>query len=149
MLDSKMNSQTSILVVVVLLCAATAFMITAWFLHLKFESWAFWMAIPISWLIALPEYCCMIPASRIGFGTGLISVAGIMAVAEVLQIIGFIIFQTAILKQHLVVNHLVGFAILILGFLTVLIGPFNQVIVNGRNGPTSHSRVPGPLQSNI
>ena len=149
MLDLKLGHQTSILVVVVLLCAATAFMVTAWFLHLRFESWPFWMAIPISWLIALPEYCCMIPASRIGFGSGAISVAGIMAVAEVLQIIGFIIFQTAILRQHLVVNHLVGFAILILGFLTVLIGPFNQVIVNGRNGPTSHSSVPGPLQSNI
>ena len=121
MLDLKLGHQTSILVVVVLLCAATAFMVTAWFLHLRFESWPFWMAIPISWLIALPEYCCMIPASRIGFGSGAISVAGIMAVAEVLQIIGFIIFQTAILKQHLVVNHLVGFAILILGFLTVFV----------------------------
>ena len=135
MLDLKLSNQVSILIVVVLLCAATSFMVTAWFLHLRFESWPFWMAIIISWLIALPEYCCMIPASRIGFGSGIISVAGFMAIAEVLQIVGFIVFQTLILRQHLVVNHLIGFAILLLGFITVLCGPFNQVLVNGQNAP--------------
>ena len=140
MLDIKLNNQLSILVVVLLLCVATSFMVTAWFLHLRFESWPFWMAIPISWLIALPEYCCMIPASRIGFGSKAISVAGIMGIAEVLQIIGFIVFQTVILRQHLVVNHLVGFSILILGFITVLCGPFDQIVINGHNGPTSNSR---------
>ena len=82
------------------------------------------------------ENCSRIPANRIGFGSGLIRVAGMMAVAEVLQIFGFIIFQTAILRQHLVVNHLVGFAVLIFGFITVLAGPFDQVIINGRNVST-------------
>ena len=81
------------------------------------------------------ENCSRIPENRIGFGSGLISVTGMVAVAEVLQI--FIIFQTAILRQHLVVNHLVGFAVLILGFITVLAGLFDQVIINGRNAPTT------------
>ena len=144
MLDLKLSNQASILIVVVLLCAATSFMVTAWFLHLRFESWPFWMAIFVSWLIALPEYCCMIPASRIGFGSGMISVSGFMAIAEVLQIVGFIVFQTVILRQNLVVNHLVGFAILILGFITVLCGPFNQIIVNGNNGPSRNLRASDP-----
>ena len=60
-----------------------------------------------------------------------------LAVAEILQIFGFIIFLAKILRQHLVVNHLVGFAILILGFITVLVGPFDQVIINGRIVPTT------------
>ena len=130
MLDLKLSNQASILIVVVLLCAATSFMVTAWFLHLRFESWPFWMAIFVSWLITLPEYCSKIPASRVGLGSGMIRVSGFMAIAEVLQIVGFIVFQTVILRQNLVVNHLVGFAILILGFITVLCGPFNQIIVN-------------------
>ena len=103
---------------------------------------AFGMVIPIIYIIAYctSEYCSRIPANCSGFGSGLISVAGMMAVAEVFQIFGFIIFQTAILRQHLVANHLVGLAIFILGFITVLVGPFDQVIINGRNVP-HHIRV--------
>ena len=55
MFEIKLNSQTSISILVVLISAALAFMVTTWFLHPLFESWVFWMVIPISSLIAHPS----------------------------------------------------------------------------------------------
>lgn len=73
----------------------------------------------------------MIPANRIGFGSGALSVAGLKGIAEVIQVLAFIVFHTVVLRQKLIVNHLVGFAIVIFGFIIVLVGPFNQTVIHG------------------
>ena len=73
----------------------------------------------------------MIPANRIGYGAGGLSVAELKAIAEVVQILGFIGFQTFVLHQELLVNHIVGFLIVVVGFIMVLFGPFNQTVVHG------------------
>ena len=73
----------------------------------------------------------MIPANRIGFGPGGLSVAELKAIAEVVQILAFIGFQTVVLHQELLVNHLVGFTIVVVGFIIVLFGPFHQTVIHG------------------
>jgi uncharacterized protein (DUF486 family) len=40
----------------------------AWYGHLKFKSAPLWVAIAISWGLALFEYILLIPANRIGYG---------------------------------------------------------------------------------
>ena len=83
MFDIKLSNYAAVTICILLLCTSCCLMITAWYFHLKFDCWPFWMAILISWTIALPEYCCMIPANRIGFGSGALSVASLKAIAEV------------------------------------------------------------------
>ena len=148
MFDHKLNHNIAILICVLLLCTSCCLMITAWYFHLKFENWPFWMATLISWFIALPEYVCMIPANRIGFGSGALSVAGLKGIAEVIQVLAFIIFHTVVLRQQLVVNHLVGFAVVIAGFIIVLVGPFHQTVIHGLP-PLPHLRpvqAPGAME---
>ena len=52
---------------VLLLTASNIFMTFAWYGHLKhFKSSALYIAIAVSWGIALFEYMLMVPANRIG-----------------------------------------------------------------------------------
>ena len=57
-----------------LLIIANIFMTFAWYGHLKLQqinvitsNTPLYIIILMSWLLALPEYCCQIPANRIGF----------------------------------------------------------------------------------
>ena len=65
----------------------------------------------------------------------------IEGIAEVIQVLAFIIFHTVVLRQQLIVNHLVGFAVVIVGFIIVLFGPFHQTVVHGLP-PFPHIRPP-------
>jgi len=49
-----------------LLIASNTFMTIAWYGHLKYKDKPLWMAILVSWCIALPEYALQVPANRIG-----------------------------------------------------------------------------------
>jgi len=49
-----------------LLLASNVFMTFAWYYPVKQKSWPLFMAIGISWLIALPEYLLQVPANRLG-----------------------------------------------------------------------------------
>ena len=53
-------------ITVLLLSGSSLVMITAWFLHLKFDYLSMPLAILISWLIAGGEYALQVPANRIG-----------------------------------------------------------------------------------
>lgn len=53
---------------IVLLLISNIFMTFAWYGHLKdLKAAPLWIAIAISWLIALFEYCFQVPANRLGF----------------------------------------------------------------------------------
>ena len=58
---------------VVLLVISNIFMTVAWYGHLKLQStgisanWPLYAVILFSWGIALLEYCCQVPANRMGF----------------------------------------------------------------------------------
>ena len=51
-----------------LLAASNVFMTFAWYAHLKnLSAKPWWIAVAVSWGIALFEYLLMVPANRIGF----------------------------------------------------------------------------------
>ena len=71
----------------------------------------------ISWLVAFFEYCCQVPANRIGFNNfgGPFSLVQLKVIQEVISLLVFVLFslfffQTEAFKW----NHLVAFGLLIL-----------------------------------
>ena len=56
-----------------LLIVSNVFMTLAWYGHLKLQemkvinNWPLYGVILLSWGIALFEYCCQVPANRLGF----------------------------------------------------------------------------------
>src|SRR5262245_10407351 len=97
-----------------MLLASNVFMTTAWYWHLKHSGWTILMAISISWLIALPEYCLQVPANRIGhanFG-GPFSAAQLKVVQEGLTLVVFSVFSVLVLKERLRWNDALAFALI-------------------------------------
>ena len=110
-----------------LLCCSCAIMVCAWYLHLKFSNWSASKAILFSWLLAGGEYCLQVPANRIGSQAGL-SAAQLRAIAEIAILLAFVVFQTRVLSQPLLWNHVVGLFTVLVGVLVVLGGPFSSPV---------------------
>lgn len=110
-----------------LLCASCSVMVCAWYLHLRAHSWGMPKAILISWAIAAFEYCLQVPGNRIGASAGL-SAAQLRGLAELAVLVSFLVFQIKVLQQPLLWNHVVGFAVVLLGVLIVLGGPFTSEV---------------------
>jgi hypothetical protein len=52
-----------------MLFLSSILMAFAWIGHLKYEdTWSFWTALGVSWLIVLPEYLLNVSATRMGVG---------------------------------------------------------------------------------
>ncbi len=51
---------------VALLCISNVFMMFAWYGQLKFPHRSLLILIPVSWSIALLEYCYAVPATHFG-----------------------------------------------------------------------------------
>ena len=58
---------------ILLLILSNVFMTFAWYGHLRLQqsgistNWPLYLVIAFSWMIAFFEYCCQVPANRIGF----------------------------------------------------------------------------------
>jgi len=102
---------------IVLLIISNIFMTFAWYGHLKYRSSPLYLAILVSWGIALFEYCFQVPANRIGYGqfTG----AQLKTIQEVITLIVFAVFSVIYLKEPLKWNYLVGFGFLIMAVFFV------------------------------
>jgi uncharacterized protein (DUF486 family) len=87
-------------------------MTVAWYYHLKHTGWPLWKAIAISWLIALFEYCLMVPANRIGYLSGF-STFQLKIVQEVITLVVFSFFAVLVLKEPFQLRYLVSFILLI------------------------------------
>ena len=96
-----------------LLFCSNLFMTIAWYGHLKFRAVALPVVILISWGIAFFEYCLMVPANRIGYGT--FNAAQLKTIQEVITLSVFVIFSTLYLKEPLLWNHILGFVFIGLG----------------------------------
>jgi uncharacterized protein (DUF486 family) len=96
---------------VLLLTISNVFMTFAWYGHLKYKNSPLWIAIFISWLIALAEYCFQVPANRIGHYQ--YSAAQLKTIQEIITLVVFSIFSVLYLKENFRWNHLVGFAMII------------------------------------
>jgi uncharacterized protein len=108
---------------IILLVMSNSFMTIAWYGHLKlktmsrFENLTLLAVILLSWGIAFFEYMLQVPANRLGYnGTGgPFSLVELKVIQEVISITVFTIFTLIVFRtEHFRVNHLIGFAFLIL-----------------------------------
>jgi uncharacterized protein len=102
---------------ILLLLASNLFMTFAWYGHLAFKSKPLWIVILASWGIAFFEYCLAVPANRLG--SSIYSTAELKTIQEVLTFIVFIGFSIFYLREHISVQHVIGFGIMILGATVV------------------------------
>lgn len=97
----------SIYKTILLLICSNAFMTFAWYGHLKnFENKALWIAILASWSIALFEYIFQVPANRIGFASGTLSLAQLKILQEVITLSIFVPFAILYMRQPISWNFL-------------------------------------------
>jgi uncharacterized protein (DUF486 family) len=83
----------------------------AWYGHLKYRNSPLWIAIAVSWGIALLEYCFQVPANRIG--SYQYSTAQLKTIQEVITLVVFCVFSVLYLKEDLKWNYVVGFICMI------------------------------------
>jgi uncharacterized protein (DUF486 family) len=92
---------------ILLLCLSNIFMTFAWYGHLKFlHDKPLWVTILISWGIAFFEYCLMVPANRLGYGTWTGYQLKIMQ--EVITLVVFVAFAWLVLDEKLKWNYAVS-----------------------------------------
>ena len=97
---------------ILLLTASNVFMTFAWYYHLKHTGWPLWKAIALSWLIALFEYCLMVPANRHGYVSGM-NAFQLKILQEVITLIVFSFFAVLVLKEPFQLNYLISFCLLL------------------------------------
>ncbi|MBE6288539.1 MAG: hypothetical protein E7099_10240 [Mediterranea massiliensis] len=108
---------------ILLLVVSNIFMTFAWYGHLKLQEmkisthWPLYVVILFSWMIALAEYACQVPANRIGFtgNGGPFSLMQLKVIQEAITLVIFTVFTTVLFKgESLHWNHFVAFIFLIL-----------------------------------
>lgn len=97
---------------IILLFASNVFMTFAWYYHLKQQGWPLWKAILISWLIALLEYCLMVPANRFGKVDGF-NLFQLKMIQEVITLLVFSAFAVWIMKEPFQWRYLASFLLLL------------------------------------
>lgn len=108
---------------ILLLIVSNIFMTFAWYGHLKLQQMDLLtdktpliVVILISWGLAFFEYCCQVPANRIGFieNGGTFNLMQLKVIQEVISITIFTLFSVLVFKgQALHWNHLAAFACLV------------------------------------
>lgn len=90
---------------IILLTISNIFMTYAWYGHLRdLKDKPLWIAIILSWLVALAEYCFQVPANRLG--SQIYSLGQLKIIQEVLTMLVFAIFAFYYMKQPLTRNFL-------------------------------------------
>ena len=89
---------------IVLLLASNTFMTVAWYGHLRFKSAPIALAIALSWLIALGEYCLQVPANRIGYTV--MTLPQLKILQEVITLVVFVPFAWLYVRQPLKLDYL-------------------------------------------
>lgn len=85
---------------ITLLLVSNIFMTYAWYGHLKsLAGKPLWIAIMVSWGVALFEYCFQVPANRIGYGY--FSLAQLKIIQEVITMVVFSVFAIFFMKEPL------------------------------------------------
>lgn len=115
---------------ILLLISSNIFMTLAWYGHLKLQqtgtssNWPLLGVILFSWIIAFAEYCCQVPANRIGFegNGGPFTLMQLKVIQEVISLVVFTVIATVMFQgQALHWNHLVAFICLILAVYFVFL----------------------------
>lgn len=108
---------------ILLLIASNIFMTLAWYGHLKLQQtgvsnhWPLVGVIAFSWAIAFFEYCCQVPANRIGFvdNGGPFSLMQLKVIQEVVSLVIFCVIANVLFQgQQLHWNHVAALVCLVL-----------------------------------
>ena len=107
-----------------LLILSNIFMTFAWYGHLKLQQLKIfsdhtplYVIIFLSWMLALPEYTCQVPANRIGFdgNGGPFNIMQLKVIQEVISLTVFTVFVTVFFNgETLRWNHLAAAVCLVL-----------------------------------
>jgi len=97
---------------ILLLTISNIFMTFAWYGHLKYRSSPLMLAILVSWGIAFFEYCCQVPANRIG--SYQFSTVQLKTIQEIITLVVFCLFSYFYLHESVRINHLIGFVFIVL-----------------------------------
>ena len=117
---------------ILLLFVSNLFMTVAWYGHLKYRASPLWLAILVSWGIALAEYCFQVPANRIGYGH--FSGYQLKIIQEVITLCVFVAFAWLYLGEKLRLNHLLAFLFLLAAVACAFWG---QPVLAGSRGVVS------------
>ena len=107
---------------ILLLILSNVFMTLAWYGHLSLQqsvvtkSWPLIGIIAFSWGIAFFEYCCQVPANRIGFidNGGPFSLIQLKVIQECISLTVFVILANILFHhQALQWNHLLAFLLIV------------------------------------
>ena len=105
-----------------LLVLSNVFMTFAWYGHLKLQqsgvssNWPLIGVVVFSWLIAFFEYCCQVPANRIGFSGngGPFSLVQLKVLQECISLLVFAIIAHMMFKGEVLHwNHFAAFLCII------------------------------------
>lgn len=91
---------------IILLIVSNVFMTLAWYGHLKLQQtgvsthWPLIGVIAFSWIIAFFEYCCQVPANRIGFvdNGGPYSLVQLKVIQECISLIVFAVIAQCLFQ---------------------------------------------------
>lgn len=98
---------------ILLLFLSNIFMTFAWYGHLRYmNDKRLWIVILVAWGIAFFEYCLMVPANRIGYGT--FSGYQLKIIQEVITLIVFVVFAFFVLRERMTWNYMVSFLFILL-----------------------------------
>ena len=98
---------------ILLLCLSNVFMTYAWYGHLKYlHDKPVWLVVLVSWGIAFFEYCLMVPANRLGYGT--YTGFQLKVIQEIITLAVFSVFAILVLKEKLAWNYVASFAFIML-----------------------------------
>ena len=96
---------------ILLLIISNAFMVVAWYGHLKFKDTPLWTVILVSWGIAFFEYCFQVPANR--YGHGQFTTTQLKVIQMIVTLVVFSVFVVTFMGERLAWNHFVAFIFLI------------------------------------
>jgi uncharacterized protein len=107
---------------IMLLLLSNIFMTLAWYGHLRLQQtgvsshWSLFAVIVFSWGIAFFEYCCQVPANRLGFqgNGGPFSLVQLKVVQECISLGVFAVIANILFQgQTLHWNHILAFLLII------------------------------------
>ncbi len=113
---------------ILLLILSNVFMTFAWYGHLRLQQtgvsshWPLIGVIAFSWAIAFFEYCCQVPANRLGFvdNGGPYTLVQLKVIQECISLIVFTVMATMMFQgQQLHWNHALAFLFLIVAVYLV------------------------------
>jgi hypothetical protein len=126
---------------VLLLICSNIFMTIAWYGHLRFRSSPLWVVIAGSWLIALPEYACQVPANRIGYGQ--FSATQLKIIQEAISITAFVVFGYLYLHELPTWRTVVAFVLILAGVVLAASDRDSKATFGDKPQPTAEIRPAG------